>query len=151
MGRVHGRDCITIGLTHWSKVRETQATISGKQPGSGGPPNGNDNVDPTMPPHKKKNDGKPEDGVAAAVTTGKTEVKPPAATAPPPAAAGGQTPPTPQYCFKCGETDHTAKGYKVQGPLKYEVHSESTSHMTKACNKLRQDSNLIVHPWLLKQ
>ena len=47
-------DCITIGLTHWSKVRETQATISGKQPGSGGPPNGNDVVDPTMPRQKKE-------------------------------------------------------------------------------------------------
>merc|ERR1712002_773138 len=57
-------DCITIGLTHWSKVRETQATISGRQPGAGGPLNGNDNVDPTMPPpekeekrNKKKNEG----------------------------------------------------------------------------------------------
>merc|ERR1712240_529316 len=149
-------DCITIGLTHWSKVRETQATISGKQPGSGGPPNGNEVVDPTMPPqkkkrkrNKKKNKGKPEDGVAATVTTGKTEVKPPAATAPP--AAGGQRPPTPQYCFKCGEGDHTARGCKVQPPYKCEVHMDSTSHMTKACNKWRQEQGLVVHPWLLKQ
>ena len=83
-------DCITIGLTHWSKVRETQATISGKQPNAGGSQNGNnDNVDPTRPPqkkkrkrNKKKNEGNPKDGVAATVTTGKNEVKPPAATAP---------------------------------------------------------------------
>merc|ERR1712240_45095 len=48
-------DCITIGLTHWSKVRETQATISGKQPNAGGSQNGNnDSVDPTRPPQKKK-------------------------------------------------------------------------------------------------
>merc|ERR1712002_504821 len=84
-------DCITIGLTHWSKVRETQATISAKQPGSGGQPKGNKVVDPTLSPqkkkrkrNKKKNNGKPEDGVAATVTTGKTEVKPPATTVPPP-------------------------------------------------------------------
>merc|ERR1712240_233800 len=148
-------DCITIGLTHWSKVRETQATISAKQPGSGGQPKGNEVVDPTLPPqkkkrkrNKKKNDGKPEDGVAATVTTGKTEVNPPA-TAPP--ATGGQKPPTPQYCFKCGEGDHTAKGCKVQPPYKCDVHMDSTSHMTKACNKWRQEQGLVVHPWLLKQ
>merc|ERR1712082_275408 len=76
-------DCMRIGLTHWSKVRETQATISGKEPGSGGQPKITEVIDPTLPPQKKKRrrnkkkaDGKPEDGVAAAVTNGKTDIKP---------------------------------------------------------------------------
>ena len=146
-------DCIKVGLTHWAKVRETQATISGTLPGLGGQPKGKEVSDPTLSPKKKKRkknkkkaDGKPEDGVAAAVTTGKTDAKPPAT-----AVTGGQRPPTPQYCFKCGEGDHTARGCKVQPPYKCDIHMDSTSHMTRACNKWRQEQGLVVHPWLLKQ
>merc|ERR1712240_660474 len=147
-------NCIFIASEHWSKVREIEATISGKQPNGGAAKDGN--TDNTRPPKKKRKrnkkpkDANPEDGVAAAVTTTR-EVKPPAATAPAPVAAGGQRPPAPQYCFRCGETDHTAKGCKAQGPLKCDLHSESSSHKTKACNKWRQDNNMVVHPWLLRQ
>ena len=144
-------NCIPIASDHWSKVREVEATISGKQSNGGGTKDGNtDNVDSTRPPKKKrkrnkKKDTTPQDSVAAAVTT-TSEVKPPTATAPALVAAGGQRPPAPQYCFKCGETDHTAKGCKEKGPLKCNLHSESSSHKTKACNKWRQDNNMLVHP-----
>ena len=145
-------NCITIASEHWSKVREIEATISGKQPNGGGAKDGNtDNADSTRPPKKKRKrnkkpkDANPEDGVAAAVTTTK-EVKAPTATAP----AGGQKPPAPQYCFRCGESDHTVKGCKEQGPLKCDLHTETSSHKTKACSNWRQDNNLLVHPWLLR-
>ena len=133
-------NCISIASEHWSKVREIEAMISGKQPNGGGAKDGNtDNVDPTRPPKKKRKrnkkpkDASPEDRVAAAVTTTK-EVKPPSATAPAP--AGGQRPPAPQYCCRCGETNHTVKGCKEQGPLKCDLHTETSSHKTKACSRL---------------
>ena len=146
-------NCISIASEHWAKVREIEATISGKQPSGGGSKDGNtDNTDPSRPPKKKRKrnkklkDSNPEEGVAATVTTTTKEVKAPTATAP----AGGQKPPTPQYCFCCGESDHTVKGCKEQGPLKCDLHTETSSHKTKACSKWRQDNNLLVHPWLLR-
>merc|ERR1711873_369068 len=86
-------NCITIASKHWSKVREIEATISGKQPNGGGAKDGNtDNADSTRPPKKKRKrnkkpkDANPKDGGAATVTT--KEVRAPTATAP----AGGQKP-----------------------------------------------------------
>ena len=120
-------NCISIASEHWSKVREIEATISGKQPSGGGAKDGNtDNTDSSRPPKKKRKrnkkpkDSNPEEGVAATVTTTK-EVKAPMATAP----AGGQKPPAPQYCFRCSESYHTVKGCKEQGPLKCDLHTET--------------------------
>merc|ERR1712112_337746 len=43
-------NCISIASEHWAKVREIEATISGKQPNGGGSKDGNtDNTDPSRP------------------------------------------------------------------------------------------------------
>ena len=123
-----------------------------KQPnGRGSKDTKNDDNDPSRPPKKKRKRNKKskdptaEEGLAATATATK-EVKAPAATAP----SGTQKPPAPQYCFRCGENDHTIKGCKEPGDLKCDNHPETTSHKTKACSKWWAANGLVVHPWLLQ-
>ena len=47
-------NCIPIASDHWSKVREVEATISGKQSNGGGTKDGNtDNIDSTRPSKRR--------------------------------------------------------------------------------------------------
>ena len=70
--------------------------------------------------------------------------------APPPSAPKDtQRPPAPQYCFCCGNLDHTVKACKEQGDLKCDNHADTKSHKTWACNIWRKENRLVVHPWLL--
>ena len=132
-------NCISIASEHWAKVREIEATISGKQPSGGGSKDGNnDNNDPSRPPKKKRKRTKKtkdpiaKEGLATTATATTTKkAKAPTATAP----AGVQKPPAPQYCFRCCKNDHTVKGCKEPGQLKCDHHLETSSHKTKACSK----------------
>ena len=92
---------------------------------------------------KKAKDPTAEEGLPATSTK---QTKAPATTTP----SGSQKPPAPQYCFRCGESDHTVKGCKEAGDLKCENHPDTNSHKTKACSKWRTANGLIVHPWLLR-
>ena len=92
--------------------------------------------------NKKAKDSTTEEGVAATATK---ETKAPPTTTP----SGNQKPPAPQYCFRCGEADHTVKGCKELGDLRCENHADTKSHKTKACNIWPKADGLIIHPWLL--
>ena len=114
------QNCIHVALDHWAKVRETELTIGPKQNNGGGtktttePPSDSTQPKKRRRKNKKSKDTKQDsDGIAAAATKDK---------APPPATPKDpQKPPTPQYCFRCGEEDHMVKACKEQGDLRCET------------------------------
>ena len=88
--------------------------------------------------NKKSKDAKQDGyGIAAAATKDKAT---PVTLKDPPKV------PTPSYCFRCGESDHTSKSCKHQGDLRCDNHQDTKSHLTKACNLYRKANNLVGHP-----
>merc|ERR1712101_61370 len=136
-------NCVEIARSHWAKVRESMLTMG---PGTSGATTTTVTSDPTAPKKKKnrkkkKGSGTPTDGVAAAAT--KT------VTVPPQTPGVTQKPPTPKYCFRCGEDAHTINECKhIVGALKCDRHSNTNNHLTKACSVWRREQGLLVHPWL---
>merc|ERR1711867_182729 len=139
-------NCVNIARSHWAKVRESMLTMG---PGSGGGTTTTTVPDPSLPKNKKKRkkkkgSGAPADGVAAATTKG--------TTLPPLAPKVTPKPPTPQYCFRCGEDAHTIKECThVPGALRCDRHMDTRNHLTKACSVWRREQGLLVHPWLEKK
>ena len=91
-------------MDHWSKVRETELTMGPTQ-NNGGNKNTKETPSESQQPrkrcrkNKKSKDAKQDgDGIAAAATKDK---------ALPVAPKDPQKVPTPSYCFRCGESDHT--------------------------------------------
>merc|ERR1711867_210969 len=136
-------NCVEIARSHWAKVRESLLTMG---PGTSGATTTTVTSDPTAPKKKKnrkkkKGSGTPTDGVAAAAT--KT------VTVPPQTPGVTPKPPTPKYCFRCGEDAHTIAECKhTVGALKCDRHSDTNNHLTKACSVWRREQGLLVHPWL---
>ena len=44
-----------------------------------------------------------------------------------------------------------SKTCKEQGELRCEIHADTRSHKTKACNEWRKANGLTVHPWLQRK
>ena len=118
-------------------------------PGSGGGTKTTNDPDPTQPPKnkKRKKNKKKEtttEGLAAAATKG--------TTLPPQTPKATPRPPTPTYCFRCGEEAHTIKDCKeVAGDLRCDRHVDTRNHKTRACSVWRKENGLNVHPWLEKK
>ena len=82
-------------------------------------------TDPNPPKKKRKKNKKGKevttDRVAAAATKG--------TTLPPQAPKATPRPPTPMYCFQCGEEAHTIKDCKESaGNLRCDIHMETCNH-----------------------
>ena len=119
-------------------------------PGSGGGTKTPNDPDPTQHPKKKKRKKNKKgsetttEGLAAAATKG--------TTLPPQTPKATPRPPTPTYCFRCGEEAHTIKDCKeVAGDLRCDRHVDTRNHKTRACSLWRKENRLNVHPWLEKK
>ena len=96
---------------------------------------------------KRKKNKKPKDTQQdrSGITAAATKDKVPALPQKDPAKV-----PTPSYCFRCGETDHTSRTCKHTGDLQCDNYQDTKSHLTKACSLYRKANNLVAHPWLLR-
>ena len=106
--------------------------MSQRQTSGGGLKDGNNDANySTRPPKekrkrtKKAKDPTAEEDLAATATK---DAKAPATIAP----NGSKKPSAPQYCFRCGKSDHTVKGCREPGDLKCENHPETTSHKKRS-------------------
>ena len=94
----------------------------GPKQGNGGNNNTNETPSESQLRKRRKKNKKPKDtqqdgaGIAAAATKFKAPAIPPKD---PPKV------PTPSYCFRCGETDHTSRACKHTGDLRCDNHQDT--------------------------